>query len=100
MDRLYGTIWDAKANEFYKNAIALAGDWLQFCEWEALPPPMPEYHDILADLYSLNGDMVNATRYARMAMAEWARFGSVDDDKLENARAVLQRLTSQQTNET
>ncbi|KAK3293798.1 uncharacterized protein B0H64DRAFT_442903 [Chaetomium fimeti] len=89
---LKATIQDARSQGYYKNAIVMAEEWLLVSEWDMTPPFMPEYHDTLADLYFLKGDMVNATRYARMAMDGWARFGSVDDEQLERAAAFLQRL--------
>jgi hypothetical protein len=95
MDELRETMLDAKKNKFYKDAITIAGDWLFYCEAEGLSPVLPEYYDILADLYSLNGDMENATRYARMALDGWVRFGSVDDTQMENAREALMRLWEQ-----
>jgi len=86
------TIVDAKGNGFYQDAITMTEEWLMFSEWDRSPPFMPEYHDTLADLYSLKGDMVNATRYARMALDGWAKLGSVDDEGLEKARTFLARL--------
>lgn len=61
-------------------------------EWERVPPLAPEYYDIFAELYSRKGDMVNGTRYGRMALDGWVRFGSVDDDQLEHARAFIRDL--------
>lgn len=89
---LKATILDARSQGYYKNAIVMAEEWLLVSEWDMTPPFMSEYHDTLADLYFLNGDMVNATRYARMAVDGWARFGSVDDEQLERAAAFLHRL--------
>ena len=86
------TIVNARSEGFYPDAITMTEEWLMFSEWDRVPPFMPEYHDVLADLYSLNGDIVNATRYARMAVDGWARFGSVDDNDLEKARVFLSRL--------
>ncbi|KAK4119402.1 hypothetical protein N657DRAFT_659037 [Parathielavia appendiculata] len=86
------TIEDAKSNGFYQDAITMTEEWLLISEWDRAPVFMPEYHDALADLYFLNGDMVNATRHARMAVDGWARLGSVDDEGLENARLFLRRL--------
>lgn len=61
-------------------------------EWERVHPLAPEYHDVLAELYSRKGDMVNGTRYGRMAVDGWVKFGSVDDDQLEQARVFLRDL--------
>jgi hypothetical protein len=83
---------NARGQGYYSDAITMTEEWLMFSEWDRVPPLMPEYHDVLADLYSLKGDVVNATRYARMAVDGWARLGSVDDDDLENARVFLARL--------
>lgn len=93
MDSLQETLADARSNGYYKDAIAIAGDYLDFCGWEELPPLMPEHHATLADLYVLANDAINATRYARMAMDGWVRLGSVDDEPLEKARTVLEGLT-------
>lgn len=68
-----------------------------FAEWDRQPPLMPEYHSILADLYHLQRDMVNATRYARMAVDGWAKLGSVDDEQLVQASLFLDRLTEQRS---
>ena len=86
------TILDARNQGFYQDAITMTEEWLMISEWDRAPPFMPEYHDTLADLYFLKGDMANATRYARMAMDGWARFGSVDDEQLERAGLFLRRL--------
>lgn len=61
-------------------------------EWERVPPLAPEYHDILAELYFRKGEMVNATRFGRMALDEWVKFGSVDDDQLEHTRSFLSQV--------
>ncbi|KAK3935952.1 hypothetical protein QBC46DRAFT_412553 [Diplogelasinospora grovesii] len=90
---LYNTMTDAKSERYFQDAINIAEEWLQFAEWERIPPLYPEYHDILAGLYLGKGDIRNATRYARMALDGWARFGSDDDDELEKARLFLQNLT-------
>lgn len=92
MNDLRETMLDARSNGYYKDAIAIAGDWLNFSDWEGLPLLMAEYHDVLADLYLLKGDMANATRYARMAVDEWVRFGSVDEARVEAASALLEKL--------
>lgn len=92
MKSLKATVLDARSEGFYQDAITMAEEWLMFSEWERLPPLEPEYHDALADLYFLNGDMLNATRYARMAVDGWVRFGSVDDSELERARVFLAHL--------
>lgn len=92
MNDLRSTMLDARSNGYYKDAIAIAGDWKDFSEWEDLPLLMPEYHDVLADLYLLKGDLANATRYARMAADEWVRFGSVDDTRVEAASGMLKKL--------
>jgi hypothetical protein len=89
---LRATIASARSEGFYHDAIVMAEEWLMFAEWDRQPPLMAEYHDTLADLYFLKGDMVNATRHARMALDEWVRLGSVDDDGLEKARVFLGRL--------
>jgi hypothetical protein len=94
---LKATIADAKAEGFYQDAINMAEEWLMFSEEERVPPLEPEYHDMMADLYLLNGDFVNATRHARMAVDGWARLGSVDDEGLEKARVFLRRVN--QTND-
>lgn len=86
------TILNAKSQGYYHDAIVMTEEVLQFSEWERIPPFMPEYHDTLADLYFLKGDMANATRYARMAVDGWARSGSVDDEELEKSRVFLRRL--------
>jgi hypothetical protein len=86
------TIADARSQGYYQDAITMTEELLQFSEWDRSPVFMPEYHDALADLYFLNGDMVNATKYARMAVDGWARFGSVDDEGLEKARLFLSQL--------
>ncbi|KAK4149185.1 SET domain-protein 5 [Chaetomidium leptoderma] len=86
------TILDAKSQGFFPDAITMVHDWAKLSEWDKTPPFMPEYHDLLADLYLLNGDMVNATRYARMAVDGWVRLGSVDDEHLEKARVFLGRV--------
>lgn len=86
------TIVDAKEQGYYKDAIVMTEEWLMFSEWERIPPFMPDYHDTLAHLHYLNGNMVNATRYARMALDGWAKFGSVDDEDLEKARVFLRHL--------
>jgi hypothetical protein len=86
------TIMNAKAEGFYQDAIVMTEEWLMFSEWDRQPPLMPEYHDLLADLYHLKGDLVNATRYARMAVDGWVNLGSVDDKELEQARLFLGRL--------
>ncbi|AEO70984.1 uncharacterized protein THITE_2055665 [Thermothielavioides terrestris NRRL 8126] len=89
---LKGTIASAKAEGFYRDAIAMTKEWLMFAEWDRQPPFMPEYYSELAELYFLMGDTVNATRYARMSLDGWARFGSVDDEQVEKARLFLHRL--------
>ncbi|KAK4184246.1 hypothetical protein QBC35DRAFT_441840 [Podospora australis] len=86
------TIEDARKNGFYQDAINMSRDWLQFAEWDSVPPLEAEFHDSLADLYFRNEDQRNATRYARMAYDGWVRFGSVDDEKLEAAREFLDRV--------
>ncbi len=86
------TIANAKTEGFYRDAIVMTEEWVQFSELDQAPVFMPEYHDTLADLYYLNGDLVNAIRYARMAVDGWAKFGSVDDRDLEKSRVVLARL--------
>lgn len=86
------TIANARTEGYYRDAIIMTEELLQFSEWDQAPVFMPEYHDALADLYYLNGDVVNATRYARMAVDGWARFGSVDDQELEKSRVFLARL--------
>ncbi|KAK0715343.1 hypothetical protein B0H67DRAFT_490682 [Lasiosphaeris hirsuta] len=91
------TLQDARRDGYYKDAITIAGDLLQFAEWEGIPLLTPEYHDTLADLYLLKGDMANATTYARMALNGWVQFGSVDDDQLENSRRLLQGLVDAQS---
>ncbi|KAK3687156.1 hypothetical protein B0T22DRAFT_422423 [Podospora appendiculata] len=88
------SILDARKNGYFQDAISIAGDWLQFSEWERVPPLLPEYHETLAELYFLNGDIVNATRYGRMALDGWVKFGSVDDDSLERARGFMRFLTA------
>jgi len=93
MDELKDTILDARREGFFQDAINIAADWLTLSEWERVPPLAPEYHDTLAELYLLNGDMVNATRYARMALDGWVRLGSVDDEQLERSRLLLRSLT-------
>ena len=70
----------------------MSEEWLQFAEWDMIPPLAPEFQDSLVDLYLQNGDMVNATRYARMAYDGWAKFGSVDDEKLEDARLMVNKI--------
>ncbi|KAK3324824.1 hypothetical protein B0T19DRAFT_239487 [Cercophora scortea] len=94
MTELRDSILDARKNGYFQDAINIAGDWLQFSEWERVPPLLPEYHETLAELYFLNGDLVNATRYGRMSLDGWVKFGSVDDDSLERARGFLRFLTS------
>ena len=89
MVELKQTIAQARREGFYKDAVTITRDWLQFAEWEDLPPHETEFHDTLADLYFLEGDLVNATRYARMAFDGWVRMGSVDDEGVERARGVL-----------
>jgi len=89
---LHSTMLDARSNGYYKDAIAIAGDWRDFAEWEDLPLFMPEYYDVLADLYLLKGDLANATRYARMAKDEWVRLGSVDETGVIKAAGMLTRL--------
>ncbi|KAL1836193.1 hypothetical protein VTJ49DRAFT_5460 [Mycothermus thermophilus] len=86
------TIADAKSTGYYKDAIVMTEELLMFSEWDRVPPFMPDYHDTLAHLYYLNGNMANATRYARMAMDGWVKFGSVDDEDLEKARVFLEHL--------
>ncbi|KAK4233105.1 hypothetical protein C8A03DRAFT_19746 [Achaetomium macrosporum] len=86
------TIANARSEGFYHDAIVMTEEWLMFAEWDMQPPLMAEYHDTLANLYFLKGDMVNATRHARMAVDEWVRLGSVDDEPLEKARLLLRRL--------
>ncbi|AEO60489.1 hypothetical protein MYCTH_104665 [Thermothelomyces thermophilus ATCC 42464] len=86
------TILNARSEGFYQNAITMTEEWLMVSEWDMTPPLMAEYHDTLADLYFLKGDMVNATRYARMAVDGWARLGSVDDEQLERSRLFLRRI--------
>jgi len=83
---------DARNNGFFQDAINIAEDWLMVSEWERVPPLAPELHDVLAELYSRKGDMVNGTRYGRMALDGWIKFGSVDDDQLELARVFLRDL--------
>lgn len=97
MNEMKQTLQDARRDGYYKEAITIAGDLLQFTEWEGMPLLTPEYHDTLADLYLLKGDMANATRYARMALNGWVQFGSVDDDQLENSRRLLQGLANTQS---
>ncbi|KAK4158994.1 hypothetical protein QBC43DRAFT_348283 [Cladorrhinum sp. PSN259] len=89
---LKASIQEATGGGFYSDAIAMSGDWLQFADWDMVPPLWPDYEESLADLYFKNGDMVNATRYARMAYDGWAKFGSVDDEKLEDARLLVEKL--------
>ncbi|KAK3307641.1 uncharacterized protein B0T15DRAFT_395256 [Chaetomium strumarium] len=86
------TIANARSEGFYHDAIVMTEEWLMFGEWDMQPPLMAAYYDTLADLYFLKGDMVNATRHARMAVDEWVRLGSVDDEGLEKARVFLGRL--------
>lgn len=86
------TLQAAKRDKFYKDAITIAQDILQVSEQADLPPLLPEYHDILADLYSLKGDLPEALRYARMALTEWVRFGSLDYSELEWAREALEEI--------
>ncbi|KAL2158713.1 hypothetical protein VTH06DRAFT_4195 [Thermothelomyces fergusii] len=86
------TVKNARSEGFQENAIAMAEEWLMVSEWDKTPPLMAEYHHTLADLYFLKGDMANATMYARMAMDEWLRLGSVDDEQLEQSRLFLRRL--------
>lgn len=92
MKSLKTSVPEAREGGFYQDAINMAEEWLMFSEWERVPPLEPEYHDTLADLYFLKGDMVNATRYARMAVDGWAKLASVDDDQLEKARLFLSHL--------
>ncbi|KAK4222034.1 hypothetical protein QBC38DRAFT_539844 [Podospora fimiseda] len=89
---LKATIQDATSGEFYSDAIAMSEEWLQFADWDMVHPLWPEYHDSLADLYFRNGDMMNAMRYARMAYDGWVKFGSIDDEKLENAKVLVDKL--------
>ncbi|KAK0645389.1 hypothetical protein B0T16DRAFT_328528 [Cercophora newfieldiana] len=96
MEELRDTMLDARTNKFYNDAITIAKDWWYFCGLEGLLPLEMEYHDILADLYALKGDLENAIRYARMALDGWVRLGSVDSGQLENSRAVLMRLWAEQ----
>ncbi|KAL2138018.1 hypothetical protein VTI28DRAFT_7659 [Corynascus sepedonium] len=86
------TILNARSEGYYQHAITMTEEWLMISEWDMTPPFMPEYHDTLADLYFLKGDMANATRYARMAVDGWAKLGSVDDEQLERARLFLHHL--------
>ncbi|KAL2266839.1 hypothetical protein VTJ83DRAFT_4116 [Remersonia thermophila] len=86
------TIADAKSSGYYKDAIVMTEELLLFSEWDKVPPFMPDYHDTLAHLNYLDGNMANATRYARMAMDGWVKLGSVDDVDLENARVFLEHL--------
>ncbi|KAK4202764.1 hypothetical protein QBC40DRAFT_320583 [Triangularia verruculosa] len=86
------TIESARAEGFFKDAIVMSGEWHEFSEWDMVPPLAPEYHDSLADLHYSNGDLFNATRYARMAYDGWVRFGSVDDEKLEHSKSVLAQV--------
>ncbi|KAK3319429.1 hypothetical protein B0H66DRAFT_498617 [Apodospora peruviana] len=92
INELRDTILDARKERFFQDAINIAEDWLMISEWERVAPLTPEYHDILAELYFLKGDMVNATRYGRMSLDGWVRFGSVDDEQLEKARVFLRDL--------
>ncbi|KAK0641914.1 hypothetical protein B0T16DRAFT_420722 [Cercophora newfieldiana] len=87
---------DARKNKFYNDTLTIAKDWNYNCELENLAPLEMEYHDILADLYGLKGDLENAVRYARMSLDGWGRFGSVDYGQLENARRTFMRLWSEQ----
>ena len=86
------TLQAAKRDKFYKDAITIAQDILQVSEQAKLPPLLPEYHGILAELYSLKGDLPEALRYARMSLNEWIRFGSVDFGDLEWARELLEKV--------
>ncbi|KAL2258178.1 hypothetical protein VTK26DRAFT_8625 [Humicola hyalothermophila] len=92
MKSLKASVLSAREEGFYQDAINMVEDWLMFAELDRVPPLLAEYHGTLADLYFLNGDMANATRYARMAVDGWAKLGSVDDDNLERARLFLNHL--------
>lgn len=92
MGELGQTLSEAKQNGFYKDAAQIAKDLLQFSEWESIPLLEPEHHDTLAELYFLDKDIVNAVKYARMAMDGWVRFGSVDDTEVERARVFLKKV--------
>ncbi|KAK3390710.1 hypothetical protein B0H63DRAFT_410660 [Podospora didyma] len=93
MTELKESVLHARREGFFQDAINMAGEWLMFSEWESLPPLESEFHDTLSELYLLNGDMVNATRHGRMALDEWVKLGSVDDDQLERSRLFLRGLS-------
>jgi hypothetical protein len=86
------TLQMAKRDGFYKDALTIAQDILQVSEQVDLPPLLPEYYGILADVYFLKDDLQNALRYARMTLTEWVRFGSVDHAELESARESLEKV--------
>ncbi|KAK4209631.1 hypothetical protein QBC37DRAFT_323700 [Rhypophila decipiens] len=92
INELRDSILNARNNGFFQDAINIAEDWHLVSEWERVPPLAPEYHDILAELYWRKGELVNATRFGRMALDEWVKFGSVDDDQLEHARVFLNQV--------
>ncbi|KAK0701575.1 hypothetical protein B0T26DRAFT_733950 [Lasiosphaeria miniovina] len=93
MKELKESVLYARKEGFFQDAVNMAEEWLMFSEWERLPPLMPEYYDTLTELYLLNGDIFNATRYGRMALDGWAKFGSVDDEFLERSRIGLLNLS-------
>ncbi|KAM7187271.1 hypothetical protein V8F20_011026 [Naviculisporaceae sp. PSN 640] len=92
INELRDSVLNARNNGYFQDAINIAEDWHVVSEWERVPPLAPEYHDILAELYFRKGEMVNATRFGRMALDEWVKFGSVDDDQLEQARLFLNEV--------
>ncbi|KAK0617779.1 hypothetical protein B0T17DRAFT_591762 [Bombardia bombarda] len=93
MTDLRGSVLHARREGYFQDAINISKDWLHFSELEMVPPLLAEYHDTLAELYRLKGDLINATRYGRMALDGWVRLGSVEDDQLEKARVFLKDLS-------
>ncbi|KAK3398901.1 hypothetical protein B0T20DRAFT_353888 [Sordaria brevicollis] len=106
MQELYNTMLHANSEGFYGDAIKILKDWLDFAQEEGLTPLMGEYHGILAELHlllaekgSTDGKTVDreavlreALRNARMAVDAWARLGSVDTGKTEEARVLLEKI--------
>jgi hypothetical protein len=90
---------DASAHGYFENALAITHEWIEVAEEEGIPPPMPDYYDLVSRLSLDVGDVQNATRFARLALDGWTKINSVDDTDLETARAFMRVVNKVGRNE-
>jgi hypothetical protein len=82
----------SKARKQYEKAAEFTNELLELYELEGLAPLMPEFYEVLSELYVEMGDLDAASRYGQMALDGWLEFKSVDNQQVESARRFLQEL--------